>query len=220
MAEAFRAASYGSDGDPRTQKVDAFPDARAGNCRCVVSERAEHHSCILACAATHDSVRLQRARCSRAYQSTSGRGNHCTYYWKVRTPGREGFEYQGGSDGIARAYSSRSFRSGCCRDPGRSEGAGACGEDGRDSVGKGYGVADRPVGLQLLKKKHFASWDRFMVPYPFSQGMFLWGAPIMVPRELDEVGLEAKRLELETILNRLTAQADEAVSQVEGGRGG
>lgn len=48
--------------------------------------------------------------------------------------------------------------------------------------------------------------------------MFLWGAPIMVPRELDEVGLMAKRLELETILNRLTAQADEAVSQVEGGR--
>jgi len=62
----------------------------------------------------------------------------------------------------------------------------------------------------MLKKKHFASWDRFMVPFPWSRGLFLWGAPIQVPRELDEAALEAKRLELETILNRMTAEADRA----------
>jgi lysophospholipid acyltransferase (LPLAT)-like uncharacterized protein len=50
-----------------------------------------------------------------------------------------------------------------------------------------------------------------MVPYPWSRGLFLWGAPIPVPRELDESALEAKRLELETTLNRMTEQADEAV---------
>jgi lysophospholipid acyltransferase (LPLAT)-like uncharacterized protein len=50
-----------------------------------------------------------------------------------------------------------------------------------------------------------------MVPYPWSRGLFLWGQPLWVPRETDEHQLEAKRLELEASLNRLTAQADEAV---------
>jgi len=51
-----------------------------------------------------------------------------------------------------------------------------------------------------------------MVPFPWSHGLFLWGAPIHVPRELDEAALEAKRLELETILNRMTAEADRTMS--------
>ena len=50
-----------------------------------------------------------------------------------------------------------------------------------------------------------------MIPYPWSRGIFLWGPPLWVPTDGDEVQLEAKRLELETLLNRLTAQADEAV---------
>ena len=51
-----------------------------------------------------------------------------------------------------------------------------------------------------------------MVPYPFSRGLFLWGAPILVPRDADEAALEAARVELESALNRLTAQADAEVS--------
>jgi len=65
----------------------------------------------------------------------------------------------------------------------------------------------------LLKKKHFASWDRFMVPYPWSRGLYRWGVPIWVPRELDESALEAKRLELETTLKKMTAEVDEAVNR-------
>jgi lysophospholipid acyltransferase (LPLAT)-like uncharacterized protein len=63
----------------------------------------------------------------------------------------------------------------------------------------------------VLKKKHFASWDRFMVPCPWSRGLFVWGPPLWVPKEANELELEAKRLELETVLNRLTAEADEEV---------
>ena len=47
-----------------------------------------------------------------------------------------------------------------------------------------------------------------MVPYPFSKGLFLWGAPIWVPREADAAALEAARVELESVLNRLTADAE------------
>jgi lysophospholipid acyltransferase (LPLAT)-like uncharacterized protein len=63
----------------------------------------------------------------------------------------------------------------------------------------------------LLKKKVFASWDRFLVPYPTGRGLFLWGAPIRVPPDATEAELEAKRRELEEALNRITDQADEEV---------
>ena len=46
-----------------------------------------------------------------------------------------------------------------------------------------------------------------MVPYPFSRGVFLWGAPIAVSRDADDAMLEAARTELESALNRLTAEA-------------
>lgn len=50
-----------------------------------------------------------------------------------------------------------------------------------------------------------------MVPYPWSRGLFLWGRPMWVPPEADAAELEVKRLELEALLNDMTAQADEAV---------
>jgi hypothetical protein len=40
----------------------------------------------------------------------------------------------------------------------------------------------------------------------------LWGKPILVSRTAGPEELEAKRVELEDALNRLTAQADEAIS--------
>ena len=51
-----------------------------------------------------------------------------------------------------------------------------------------------------------------MVPYPFSRGLFLYGNPLWVSREADDTSLEATRLELETVLNRLTAEAEAAVN--------
>ena len=52
-----------------------------------------------------------------------------------------------------------------------------------------------------------------MVPYPFSKGLFLYGSPIWVSRDADEASLEATRLELETVLNRLTDQAESFVKR-------
>ena len=52
-----------------------------------------------------------------------------------------------------------------------------------------------------------------MVPYPLSRGLYLWGDPIWIPRDSDEKALEAACLELETVLNRLTDQAGEAVKR-------
>lgn len=52
-----------------------------------------------------------------------------------------------------------------------------------------------------------------MVPYPFSRGLFVWGQPLWVMSDVDEAQLEAKRIELETLLNQLAAQADEAMNR-------
>ncbi|SPP65649.1 hypothetical protein NITLEN_40122 [Nitrospira lenta] len=51
-----------------------------------------------------------------------------------------------------------------------------------------------------------------MVPYPFSRGVFLWGTPIWVSREADGAALETARVELESTLNRLTAEAEAEVA--------
>jgi lysophospholipid acyltransferase (LPLAT)-like uncharacterized protein len=78
-------------------------------------------------------------------------------------------------------------------------------------LARASGLPIVPLTFSCSKKKHFESWDRFMVPYPWSRGLYLWGAPIWVPRNADEQTLEAARLELETALNLLTEQADGAM---------
>jgi lysophospholipid acyltransferase (LPLAT)-like uncharacterized protein len=52
------------------------------------------------------------------------------------------------------------------------------------------------------------SWDRFMTPLPFGAGAFVWGRPITVPREGDDLVLEAARQEIELALNAVTDEAD------------
>jgi lysophospholipid acyltransferase (LPLAT)-like uncharacterized protein len=52
------------------------------------------------------------------------------------------------------------------------------------------------------------SWDRFLIPRPFSRGLFVYGEPILVPRDADEARLEAARLEVERSLNEVTERAD------------
>ena len=60
----------------------------------------------------------------------------------------------------------------------------------------------------MFKKKIFSSWDRFIVPYPFSRGIFLWGDPIWVDRDVDAATMERIRLELETVLSSLSSEAE------------
>jgi lysophospholipid acyltransferase (LPLAT)-like uncharacterized protein len=70
------------------------------------------------------------------------------------------------------------------------------------------GRAIVPVTFNASRKKVFNSWDRFLLPYPFSRGVFVWGEPIWVAPGESEAGFEEKRRTLETRLNDITAQAD------------
>ena len=51
-----------------------------------------------------------------------------------------------------------------------------------------------------------------MVPFPFSKGLFLYGRPIWVSPEADNTALEEARVVLETTLNQLTNEAEQAVA--------
>ncbi|MBI5097341.1 MAG: hypothetical protein HZB32_06890, partial [Nitrospirae bacterium] len=53
------------------------------------------------------------------------------------------------------------------------------------------------------------SWDRFMIPWPFSRVAVIFGDPVYVRRDLTEDQLEEKRLELEQRLNEITKRADD-----------
>ena len=75
------------------------------------------------------------------------------------------------------------------------------------------GVPIVPVTFSAHPAKIFASWDRFLLPGPFSRGAFLYGAPLKVPRDASGEEVEACRLRLEEQMRELTERADGVVGR-------
>lgn len=65
-----------------------------------------------------------------------------------------------------------------------------------------------PVSFGASRKKTLKSWDAFIVPYPFSKGVFVAAEPVIVTPGASKEELEAKRRELEEKLNDCTDRAD------------
>jgi hypothetical protein len=65
-----------------------------------------------------------------------------------------------------------------------------------------------PVTFSSSKRKLFKTWDQFLLPYPFSRGVFIWGEPVYVDPKGDRSHLEERRALLERRLNELTEKAD------------
>jgi lysophospholipid acyltransferase (LPLAT)-like uncharacterized protein len=65
-----------------------------------------------------------------------------------------------------------------------------------------------PVTFSASRRIVFNTWDRFLFPYPFSRGVFIWGEPIHVDPNGDRTYLETKRLLLENRLTEITERAD------------
>jgi lysophospholipid acyltransferase (LPLAT)-like uncharacterized protein len=79
-------------------------------------------------------------------------------------------------------------------------------------LAKATGLPIVPLAFACSAKQLFPSWDHFMVPHPFSRGLFLYGKSMSVSQEDDDLALEAHRLVLETQLNRLTEEAERTVA--------
>lgn len=85
--------------------------------------------------------------------------------------------------------------------------------DGIVQLARLAGVPVLPLTVSAARRRLLRTWDRFLVPLPFSRGVFVWGEPITVPRDADPEILEACRQEIEDRLIALTADADRACGQ-------
>lgn len=63
-----------------------------------------------------------------------------------------------------------------------------------------------PLGWASSRYKTFRSWDRTVLPLPFSTITVMCDEPFYIPARLDEEGVEHYRLELEKRLNGLYAK--------------
>lgn len=69
-----------------------------------------------------------------------------------------------------------------------------------------------PVAYSVRRAKIFRSWDRFMLPWPFGRGVFVFGEPIEAPEETPEA-IEAHRAAIEAAMLAATREADRLVGR-------
>lgn len=65
-----------------------------------------------------------------------------------------------------------------------------------------------PVAFAASRCRRLGSWDRFVVPWPFSRGVFVYGEALEVPSGASLQEMETARRELESRLNEATARAE------------
>ena len=70
----------------------------------------------------------------------------------------------------------------------------------------GYPIV--PISYSAKKIKVFASWDRFIFPFPFTKCTAVYGDPVYVPQNADENEEKRCLILLENELNRITSNVD------------
>jgi lysophospholipid acyltransferase (LPLAT)-like uncharacterized protein len=65
-----------------------------------------------------------------------------------------------------------------------------------------------PITVSASRHYMLKSWDRFIIPKPFSRCVVVYGAPLSLPADASQDLIEEKRTELEECLNRITDEAD------------
>lgn len=81
--------------------------------------------------------------------------------------------------------------------------------DGIVTVARVSGVPIMPCSFSAKSRVVFNTWDRFVLPLPFTRGVIVWGEPIFVARDVEGAALEAARATIEAGLTAVTNQADE-----------
>ena len=65
-----------------------------------------------------------------------------------------------------------------------------------------------PMACSSKRRKVFRSWDRFILPFPWSEGVITYGRPVHVPADATPDDLDECTKALEDELNRVTSKAD------------
>ena len=82
-------------------------------------------------------------------------------------------------------------------------------------IAQASGMPIVPVITSAEKKWVFNSWDRFMVPKPFSRVIIRFSDEIRIPRELQRHDFEEKRSSIENTLKKLYIETDDIWSNQE-----
>lgn len=80
--------------------------------------------------------------------------------------------------------------------------------DGIINIARLSGVPIIPASYSANPSRFMKTWDRFLVPEPFGRGIFIWGEPILVPRDASDEDVVAFNQLLEERLNGITAESD------------
>jgi lysophospholipid acyltransferase (LPLAT)-like uncharacterized protein len=78
-------------------------------------------------------------------------------------------------------------------------------KDGIIYAARSTGLPVIPVAFGAARFKRLKSWDRMIVPLPFSRAIFLYGDPIVIPRDGD---VETWRKTVEDRMNQLTVEVE------------
>lgn len=70
-----------------------------------------------------------------------------------------------------------------------------------------------PLTYAVARRRVINSWDRFILPWPFNRGVYIWGEPIDVYSDESETPEQAA-LRLEAVMNALCEQADRLCGHV------
>jgi hypothetical protein len=85
-------------------------------------------------------------------------------------------------------------------------------------LARATGASIFPVTYGAAWKTTIDSWDRLLIPFPFSRVTYVIGRPLVVPADVSPQVMEEKRQELQETLLAITAQAD-ASFETKRGRG-
>lgn len=80
-------------------------------------------------------------------------------------------------------------------------------------LGRLTGAPLFPVAFSASMRLSLKSWDAFLIPLPFSRGVYLWGEPLYVRAEAGEEEMAKLRQLLEERLHTLTMEADAYFAQ-------
>lgn len=80
-------------------------------------------------------------------------------------------------------------------------------------IAAGGGAPVLPVAFSMRRAKVFRSWDRFMLPWPFSRGAFVFMPLIEPPTTGDAAAIAAMQAEIEAAMLEATRIADEAMGR-------
>ena len=80
--------------------------------------------------------------------------------------------------------------------------------DGVLNLARLSGAPILPFGCGVKRGKRLDTWDRFLIAWPFTKGVLIWGEPLYIAKDADAAVMEAARGELERRITELTREAD------------